>query len=1270
MRCAQTLLECARSNFFARAGLLAATVALLLAAPAAAQECASTPIVTGYRDHNYGSSPYSEITASKPESKLWWNDGYWWGCLWSNAAAQYRIHRFDRVNQCWRDVGPEIDNRSKSLADALWDGQYLYVTSHLVSSSGPTRLYRYSYNSASRSYSLNSGFPVDINNENTEALTLAKDSSGQLWAAWTAGNKVKINRSVGDDYTWGSAFVLPVQGNDLASDDICALVAFGGNKIGVMWSNQVDRKTYFATHLDSKADTDWEPREEALADATLGAVADDHINLKVMPDEGGNVYAVTKTSLSSSSSPLIFLLKRDVNANWSRYIFGTKAENHTRPLLLIDEEHRELYIFAMSFKTSPRRIYMKKSSLDHIVLAGGLGTEFIHSATDSYVDNPTSTKQNLNSATGLLVLASDKNTKNYLHNYLDLGSGGGEPGNVPPLANNDAATTPEDQAVALNVLGNDSDTDGSLDPGSVTVATAPGHGTTSVNTADGVITYAPHANYYGSDSFTYTVRDDDGAISNAATVSVTIASRNDAPEAIADAATTAENAAVTIAILANDSDVDGSLQAASVTIVQDPNFGTITAIDPVSGDVTYAPDNGFQGSDEFAYTVQDNDGAVSNAATVTVSVAGAGPVTMTFLASHDAYVKSSSPAKNYGLETTLRLRSSDPAYNNYFKFELAGLSGVQSARLRLYVVDGGPDGGAVYSVSNAYKDSATPWSESGITWNNAPAISGAPLAQSGAVAAGDWVEYDVTAAINGDGVYSFAMTTASTNSVYHSSRQGEHPPELVVAANSGGGSGGGGGEPGNQAPVANDDAAATAEDQAVTIAVLGNDDDADGTIAPSSVAIATAPSHGAAEVNSATGEILYTPASNYFGEDNFTYTVQDDDGTLSNAATVAVTITPVNDPPHAEDDSETTAADSAVEIAVLSNDSDVEGDLDPASVAIVASPGQGSILTIDPASGAITYAPAAGFSGTDQFTYSVKDNEGATSNTATVTVAVGSSTPATLTFGPSDDAMVKSSSPTKNYGNDSTLRLRAGDPQYYSFLKFTVTGVSGMIQSATLRLYVTDGSNDGGKVHLVSNTYLNSSTPWRESGLTWNTAPAISGAPLATATNAATSTWVEYDVTSAVTGDGTYSFGLSSASTNSIYFSSKETANPPELVITTGAALPAGATATAAQLVEIRLAGEGGQPAEFYLAPAYPNPFNPATVIAYGLPEAAPVRLSIYNLFGQEVIRLVEGVQPAGRKQVHWNGRNQNGNTVSSGIYLIRLNAGAHQFIRRVMLLK
>ncbi|MDZ7267823.1 MAG: tandem-95 repeat protein [candidate division KSB1 bacterium] len=1265
MRLVKMLRQSTHLNRLMQAVLLTAALTLLSpAASAEAQECASIPIVAGYRDHNYGSSPYSEITASKPQSKLWWHDGFWWGCLWSPAAAQYRIHRFDRDRQCWHDTGPAIDNRSKSLADALWDGHYLYIASHLVSSSGPARLYRYSYDSASRSYTLNSGFPVDITTENTEALTIAKDSSGQLWVAWTAGNQVKLNRSLGDDYTWGSSFVLPVQGNNLSSDDICALVAFGGNKIGVMWSNQNDRKTYFATHLDSKADTDWEPREEALADASLGAVADDHINLKVMPDEGGNVYAATKTSLTGSSSPLIFLLKRDVNANWSRYTFGTKGDNHTRPLLLIEEEHRELYIFAMSFKTSPRRIYMKKSSLDHIAFAGGLGTEFIHSASDSYVNNPTSTKQNLNSTTGLLVLASDKDTQNYLHNYIDLG--GGVPGNQPPLANDDAATTPEDQAVAIEVLGNDSDADGSLNPASVTVATTPGHGTTAIDSATGTITYSPHADYFGPDSFTYTVKDNDGATSNRATVSVTVDSRNDAPLANADAATTSENTAVTIAVLANDSDVDGTLQAASVTIVQQPDFGTITAIDPAHGAITYTPANAYQGTDEFRYTVQDDQGAVSNAATVTVTVGGTGGGTVTFYASDDAHVKSSSPTKNYGAETTLRLRSSDPTYNTYFKFDLNGLTGaVQSARLRLYVVDGGPDGGALYAVSNLYKNSPTAWTESGLTWNNAPTISGAPLAQSGAVSGGTWVEYDVSAALSGSGVYSFAMTTSSTNSVYHSARQGEHPPELVVTT-----AGSAGGAPGNQAPVANDDAAVTPEDQAVTIAVIGNDSDRDGALDPGSVAIVVAPGHGTAEVLAGSGEIRYTPAENYFGEDHFTYTVRDDQGAVSNAAQVVVTITAVNDAPQAGDDSETTAMDTAVEIAVLSNDSDVDGGLNPASVAIVTSPGNGSIVTIDPATGAITYAPDAGFSGTDEFTYAVQDIEGATSNTATVAVTVGSAPPATLTFEPSDDALVKSASPTKNYGSDSTLRLRAGDPQYHSFLKFTVTGVSGMIQSARLRLYVTDGSTDGGSVYLVSNFYLNSSTPWQESGITWNNAPAIDGSPLATNASAAGNTWLEYEVSSAVTGNGTYSFGLKITSTNSLYLSAKEGANPPQLVITTAAALPLGAMAAAGGVEGLHLAHANGPPAEFYLAPVHPNPFHLATVIAYGLAQAAPVRLTIYNLFGQEVITLAEGVQPAGRQRVLWNGKNRHGNTVSSGIYLIRLTAGPHHFLRRVTLLK
>jgi hypothetical protein len=88
-------------------------------------------------------------------------------------------------------------------------------------------------------------------------------------------------------------------------------------------------------------------------------------------------------------------------------------------------------------------------------------------------------------------------------------------------------------------------------------------------------------------------------------------------------------------------------------------------------------------------------------------------------------------------------------------------------------------------------------------------------------------------------------------------------------------------------------------------------------------------------------------------------------------------------------------------------------------------------------------------------------------------------------------------------------------------------------------------------------------------------------------------------------------------------------------------------------------------PGDFVLEPSYPNPFNPETTLRYQLPEDAQVRLSIYNLFGQEVARLVDGPENAGAHSLRWNAAH-----LSSGVYLVRLTAGAHTAMQRISLLK
>jgi hypothetical protein len=422
---------------------------------------ASDPVAAGYRDFSYGTSGNAEPTGEKPESKLWWNDGFWWGSLYNHAAQAYHIYRLDLASQNWIDTGTVLDDRNSSKADTLWDGQHLYVASHVFTGNAvPTssnwgRLYRYSYNAATDTYTKDAGFPVNVTRGRSEALVVDKDSTGQLWVTYVESGKVMVNRSLSSDLDWGTPFVLPVSAGSVTvtTDDISSVIAFQGNKIGVMWSNQSTKKMYFAIHLDSSPDNVWQAEQTALPGPNCSDLcADDHINLKsLQADSSGRVFAATKTSLTASNAPLIMLLVRDLSGNWSNAVFARVVDNLTRPIVLLDEEHGRIHMFAS--REGGGAVYYKSSDINSISFPSGQGTPFIQSATDTAINNATSTKQNLNSTTGLVVLASDRNTRNYLHNYLSLGSASATatPTNTPIVSNTPTPTaTPTNTPIVSN----------------------------------------------------------------------------------------------------------------------------------------------------------------------------------------------------------------------------------------------------------------------------------------------------------------------------------------------------------------------------------------------------------------------------------------------------------------------------------------------------------------------------------------------------------------------------------------------------------------------------------------------------------------------------------------------------------------------------------------------------------------------------------------------------------------------------------------------------
>ncbi len=397
---------------------------------------------------------------------------------------------------------------------------------------------------------------------------------------------------------------------------------------------------------------------------------------------------------------------------------------------------------------------------------------------------------------------------------------------------------------------NDTDVDGTIDDTSLVIV-QPNNGLV-VDNGDGTVSYTPDLDFVGTDTFTYTVLDDDGEISNEATVTVTVTELNDAPIANDDSATTPIDTPVTIDLTDNDTDVDGTIDDTSLVIVQPVNGNVV---DNGDGTVSYTPDLNFFGTDTFTYTVLDDDGEISNEATVTVTVTEL----------NDAPIANDDTATTPE-ETPVTIDLTDNDTD----------------------VDGTIDDTSLVIVQP----------DNGLVVDNGDGT----------------VSY--TPDLNFFGTDTFTYTVLDDD--------GEISNEATVTVTV---------TELNDAPIANDDSATTPIDTPVTIDLTDNDTDVDGTIDDTSLVIVQ-PNNGLV-VDNGDGTVSYTPDLNFVGTDTFTYTVLDDDGEISNEATVTVTVTELNDAPIANDDTATTPEETPVTIDLTDNDTDVDGTIDDTSLVIV-----------------------------------------------------------------------------------------------------------------------------------------------------------------------------------------------------------------------------------------------------------------------------------------------------------------------------------------------
>jgi hypothetical protein len=549
--------------------------------------------------------------------------------------------------------------------------------------------------------------------------------------------------------------------------------------------------------------------------------------------------------------------------------------------------------------------------------------------------------------------------------------------NRPPIAQPDNALAPAASAIIINVLANDSDPDGHTL--SIQSFTQPTHGT--VSQVAGGLRYTPAGGYTGADSFNYTISDGRGGTATAA-VSLTVqAPANQAPIAQADSAATPFATAVTVNVLANDSDPNGD--PLSIQSFTQPAHGTVSQ---VAGGLRYTPAGGYTGADSFNYTISDGRGGTATAA---VSLTVQAPANQAPIAQADSATTPFATAIIVNVLANdsdpngdpLSIQSfSQPAHGTVSQVA-GGLSytpvvGYAGADSFNYTISDGRGGTATTAVSLtvqsppnqaplAQADSATTPTATAVTVNVLSNDSD-PNGDTLSIQSFTQPAHGTVSQVAGGLRYTPFVGYAGADSFNYTISDGRGGTAtaavlLTVLV------------PDNRPPVAQADSAMTTAPSGVTVNVLANDSDPDGDLL--SILSFTQPAHGT--VSQVAGGLRYTPAAGHTGADGFNYTITDGRGDTATAAVSITVQTQPNQSPVAQADSATTPATTAVTVNVLANDSDP--DSDTLSIQSFTQPAHGTVTQV---AGGLRYTPFGGYVGADGFNYTITDGRGGTATTA------------------------------------------------------------------------------------------------------------------------------------------------------------------------------------------------------------------------------------------------------------------------------------------------
>lgn len=528
--------------------------------------------------------------------------------------------------------------------------------------------------------------------------------------------------------------------------------------------------------------------------------------------------------------------------------------------------------------------------------------------------------------------------------------------NRPPNAVNDLASTMNNTSVTISVLENDSDPD--ADALSILSAVPTVNGAVVVNGS--TITYTPKKDYFGTDSFTYTISDGKNHTATA-TVIVKITS---SPVALDDSATTTRGVSVTISVLENDIDPDGD----TISIISAES--TENGSTQVHGtNITYTPDDDFYGTDTFTYLIQDSQ---KNRASAKVTVRVYAPPI--------AVDDSSSTMQNTAVTIPVLQNDSDPDGDALSLVTVSapshGSAKISGTKI-VYTPDNEYYGNDSFSYTIADSQNTKDTAVVRVFVNAPPnaeddsAMTAQDVPLSISVLANDSDPNNHSLTIQSVSTPSHGSVTIDGTEVIYTPQSGYYGTDTFTYTIS---DGRGGTDTAtvtvtvNTPPKAVDDKATTPYGTPAVINVLENDIDPNGD--ELTVVSASGAMHGTATI--VENNIQYTPALGYHGTDTFTYTIKDAFG-ATDTANVKVTVLRNNTPPVAVDDSYWTYQNLSITILVLENDSDPEGDT--LTVTEVNAPSNGTVYKngIN-----VVYVPKVDFIGNDSFSYIISDGFGGT----------------------------------------------------------------------------------------------------------------------------------------------------------------------------------------------------------------------------------------------------------------------------------------------------